>query len=88
MASRTTLRRHAALVDRMANTVGIDLEEKAMTGQIDFDGISDAVLNCVGCTAPDACEHWLAQNADGTDNTPALCRNSELFATLKAGKRI
>lgn len=87
MSSRTTLRRHAELVDRMADTVGIDLEEKAMAGQIDFDGISDAVLNCVGCTAPEDCEHWLALNAGGSDTAPGICRNSELFATLKAGKR-
>ena len=87
MSSNATLKRHAELVDRMANAVGVDLEEKVMAGQLDFDGISDAVFNCVGCTAPDECEHWLALNAKGADNTPALCRNTELFATLKAGKR-
>ncbi len=87
MSSTTTLKRHADLVDRMANAVGVDLEEKAMQGQIDFDGISDAVLNCVGCTAVDACEHWLALTVSEADSAPALCRNNELFATLKAGKR-
>ncbi|HKL06813.1 MAG TPA: DUF6455 family protein [Roseovarius sp.] len=86
MSSTTTLKRHAGLVDRMANTVGVDLEEKVMQGQLDFDGISDAVLNCVGCTAPDECEHWLALNSSGADSAPGMCRNSELFATLKAGK--
>ena len=87
MPTTATLKCHADLVDRMANAVGVDLEEKIMQGKIDFDGISDAVLNCVGCTGVPACENWLAAHAAGAETPPEMCRNRDLFALLKAGKR-
>jgi hypothetical protein len=86
MTSTTTLKKHAALVDRMANALGIDLEQKAMEGQIDFDQISDAVMACSGCSNPEDCTHWLDAQQGQTDTTPDICRNAELFARLKAGK--
>lgn len=88
MSTSITLKRHAELVDRMANALGVDLEEKVMEGKIDFDGISDAVLSCTGCAGPEDCVHWLALNNEGADAPPGMCRNSDLFAALKAGKRI
>jgi len=89
MTSTTTLKKHAALVDRMANALGIDLEQKAMEGQIDFDQISDAVMSCSGCSNPEECSHWLdAQDVQDVQakTTPDICRNAEVFARLKAGK--
>jgi len=86
MTSTNTLKKHAALVDRMATTLGIDLEEKAMQGQIDFDQISDAVMSCTGCANPEDCTHWLEAQDGQADATPAICRNADLFARLKAGK--
>jgi hypothetical protein len=86
MTSTTTLKKHAALVDRMATTLGIDLEEKAMQGQIDFDQISDAVMACSGCSNPEDCTHWLDAQEGQANAAPDICRNAELFARLKAGK--
>lgn len=86
MTSTTTLKKHAALVDRMATALGIDLEEKAMQGQIDFDQISEAVMACSGCANPEDCTIWLDAHEGQADATPDICRNTELFARLKAGK--
>ena len=61
MPTAATMKRHAALVDSMATTLGLDLEEKMLEGLIMPDGIADAVLNCTGCAHPDACESWLAK---------------------------
>ena len=87
MPASTTLKRHAILVDRMATTLGVDLEEKIMEGKLEFDGLSDAVLACSGCSNPDECEKWLDAQAEGADAAPGICRNTELFERLKAGKR-
>lgn len=75
------LRRHADLVDRMATTRGIDLEEQALRGHVSIDEISDAVLSCTNCNNPEHCSQWLDAN-DSAPATPEYCRNAELFAAL------
>ncbi len=47
--SRGDLKTHAALFDRMAETVGLDLQEEAISGRLRFDEISEAVLRCTRC---------------------------------------
>lgn len=79
----TTLKRHADLMDRMATTLGIDLEEKALRGDLPFDEIADAVIRCTGCTGAGDCEGWLDGHADGAEQTPGYCRNADLFKTLR-----
>jgi hypothetical protein len=86
MPRNTTLKRHAALVDRMATTVGVDLEEKLMAGLLNVDTIGDAVLNCTGCSNPCGCETWLEAHSHGADAPPSMCRNTDLFERLQAGK--
>ncbi len=88
MQNTTTLKRHAALMDRMATTLGLDLEEKIMAGQLQIDSLGDAVLRCTGCENPDGCEHWLDIQTSRADATPAVCRNANMFKMLKAGKRV
>jgi hypothetical protein len=85
MQSTSTLKRHAQLVDRMANTLGVDLEQKIMEGQMTFDALGDVVLACTGCANPETCEQWLARNKAATA-TPDYCRNGDVFSLLKAGK--
>ncbi len=87
MQSTRTLKRHADLVDRMANTMGVDLEEKMMAGQLRPGQLGDAVLACTGCANPEACGHWLAAQDGVTEQGPDYCRNTDLFSLLKAGKR-
>lgn len=88
MQSTSTLKRHADLVDRMANTMGVDLEEKMMAGQLRPGQLGDAVLACTGCANPEACGHWLAAQEGVTEQGPDYCRNGDLFTLLKAGKRV
>lgn len=78
-----TLKRHADLMDRMATTLGLDLEEKAMSGDLPFDEIAEAVMRCTNCTGAGECEGWLKAHEAGSEETPEYCQNSELFQTLR-----
>lgn len=83
MQSPSTLKKHAALVDRMATAQGVDLEEQAMRGALSIGEIEDAVLRCTGCTDPEACQHWLSTQASAGSPPPDYCRNTEMFDALK-----
>jgi hypothetical protein len=87
MQSTSTLKRHAELVDQMANSLGVDLEQKIMEGQMTFDALGDAVLACTGCVNPEACSHWLVENKQA-EATPDYCRNADMFTLLIAGKQV
>lgn len=82
MHNRTTLKRHANLVDQMATTLDVDLEEQTLRGNLPFDALSDMVLKCTACTDPTGCQHWLDQNAKATQ-TPSYCRNSTELDRLR-----
>ncbi len=84
MQSKPVLKHHADLVDKMAETLGIDLEEAVLRGNMEFDEVSDAVLRCTGCSNPDHCAGWLAaHSSDQQDAAPGYCRNLDLFNRLK-----
>lgn len=86
MTTNATLKDHADLVDRMADALGLDLEEVMMEGRMDIEQLSDAVLSCTGCTQPDTCRHWLDEQGNPSSEAPGYCRNGDMFARLKAGK--
>lgn len=86
MQNRSVLKRHAALVDQMAETLGVDLQEVALRGDVTIDEISDAVLSCTACSNPESCEGWLKAHKDGATQTPDFCRNSEMFLRLRQAK--
>ena len=82
MLSKDVLTRHANLVDRMADHIGVDIEEATLRGDASIDDITDAVLRCTACSDPDHCTAWLdAQSATG-QSMPAYCRNSDFFSRL------
>jgi uncharacterized protein DUF6455 len=83
MQNRSVLKRHAALVDQMANTLGVDLEEVTMRGDLQIEDISDAVLSCTACSNPEACKGWLEEHKKGAAHSPDYCRNSEMFERLQ-----
>ncbi|MFZ7091798.1 DUF6455 family protein [Primorskyibacter sp. 2E233] len=83
MQSRETLKRHAGLVDQMANAQELDLEEQILRGNLSISELDDAVLRCTGCTQPCTCETWLATRSAPVDAPPEYCRNAELFQDLK-----
>ena len=86
MTLRATMKTHADLVDRMAEALGLDLEELMMEGRIDMDALGDAVLSCTGCASAEACHNWLDAQSEPASDTPDYCRNRDLFARLKSGK--
>ncbi|WP_417740927.1 DUF6455 family protein [Salipiger sp.] len=83
MPGRTDYTRHARLVDRMAGTLGIDLDEQMMRGRVTASQIDDAVLGCTGCTRPCDCESWLAAQEGAAPEAPGYCRNTTLFEALR-----
>lgn len=93
MTPETTMRRHAALVDNMAQTLGHDLEQSVLMGRLAPDEIPQMVLRCTGCADPDRCATWLQQNGKhpdsfgGTDRpapqkAPDFCNNMAVFDQL------
>lgn len=87
MTAKLTYKRHADLVDRMANAQGIDLELAIMEGRLPIDTLGEAVLGCTGCADPEGCEAWLQAQQGTAETTPPMCRNADLFETLKNGGR-
>ncbi len=78
------LKRHAALVDRMATTLGVDLEEATMRGDMPMDDLAEVVLRCTGCSNPDGCTSWLGDHAtSGAEHAPGYCRNASMLEGLR-----
>ncbi len=83
MHENQTIRRHAALVDRMASALGLDLEEEVMAGHLDYDSLPDMVLRCTGCSQPDTCAAWLDSAREGEAHAPCYCRNAKALELLR-----
>lgn len=79
MGLLTRLDRHADLVGRMADTLGVDLVEAAQRGDIGEGSLRNAVHTCMGCTQPGACESWLDAHSQGASETPDFCRNKAML---------
>ncbi len=84
MTSNDRLKRHAALVDTMAEARGIDLQEASLRAGLTPDDLTDMVHQCMGCTQPDTCEKWLEARAGAVSETPEFCRNADAFNALVA----
>ena len=83
MAEDDKFVRHARLVSKMADRVGLDLVEEMQRGQIDAEDVRMMVHRCQGCTDPEACEKLLAQGQP-LEKPPEYCRNANVFAQHKA----
>lgn len=81
MADRNLLKQHADLVDRMATTLGHDLQDAAIRGDVSIDDISDAVLRCTNCSNPGHCAGWLATR-ELAAHPPEYCRNGDMLDRL------
>ena len=77
------LDKHAGLVSRMADTLDVDLTEKAMRGEMAGTDMRGLVMNCMTCSAPGECEHFLETHKSGADEAPHYCRNYDFFAEMK-----
>jgi len=79
-----TLQAHDRLMSRMAETLGADLDEVAMRGDLPPELRLDMLKRCTGCSAPGACSKWLDAHATA-DAPPSYCRNSDALSTLRRG---
>ena len=80
---------HAELVDRMAETLGLDLAEQAQRGCAPTEGEErERVYRCLSCTQPELCVRFLDDHAEaGTvaRQAPGYCRNKVELERLAAG---
>lgn len=83
MREQSTLKTHAALFDSMSQALGLDLQEEAISGHLQFDEISEAVLRCSRCAHPQQCSARLAPGGAGFDAAPDYCRNRDLLSYLQ-----
>ena len=83
MTDPEQLKTHAALFDRMGKAMGLDLEEEAVSGTLQFEEIAEAVLRCTRCACPKVCDRKLASLEGEIERTPDYCRNADLLAYLK-----
>lgn len=86
MFGAKTINRHSALMNRMAETLGVDLTAAIAEGRLPAEGWREAVVRCTGCSDPEACQHWLSQHAadeQAPDGAPGYCRNRDLLDSLR-----
>lgn len=87
-----TLNRHAALMNRMAQVLGVDLTAMMAKGKLSGEDWREAVVRCASCCDPAACQHWLSEHpapetrggAASDDLAPDYCNNREMMARLRA----
>ncbi len=82
MSWMTRLNRHADLVGRMADTLGVDLVEELERGNFSPESWRATVLNCTACNNPEGCRSWLDAHRDGAEETPGYCRNKTQLEAL------
>ncbi|MFV2053547.1 DUF6455 family protein [Aliiroseovarius sp. YM-037] len=79
----TKFSRHAELVGRMSDVLGVDLGDKAMRGEMPPEELRSTVMRCMGCDNPGGCHDWLETHADGSAQTPGYCRNKAVLERLR-----
>lgn len=89
MHGRKTLNNHAALMNRMAQALGVNLTELMIRGRLSGGEWREAVVRCTGCSEPADCLHWLNARGDGAvakppaRTAPGYCANREMMARLQ-----
>lgn len=83
MQSNLTRDRHEALMTKMATTLGADLDDAELRGDLPPEMRDDMLSACTGCAAPGACAHWLDAHAQA-EAAPGYCRNRQILHALAA----
>lgn len=84
MLGFSKLNQHAGLLNKMADTLGVDLAEAAQEGRLAPEDLRASVLRCTGCSDPAECMHFLVEHAaTGAEAAPEFCRNRQLFSELR-----
>jgi hypothetical protein len=83
MHNNLTRDRHDVLMARMAATLGADLDDAELRGDLPPELREEMLSACTGCAQPGACAHWLGEHAQ-EDEAPAYCRNRTILHALAA----
>lgn len=89
MHGRKTLNRHAALMNRMAQALGVNLTEMMLQGKLGGEDWREAVVRCAGCPEPTECLHWLSAHDEDNGRAkpeaeaPDYCTNRDMMARLR-----
>ena len=81
MPGTKTLNLHEDLMGRMARTLGADLDEAELRGELAPEVRTEMLLCCTGCSDPGGCKHWLDDHAEAVA-APDYCRNGAELADL------
>ena len=90
MHGRKTLNRHAALMNRMGQALGVNLTEMMLQGKLGGEDWRAAVVRCADCPEPTECLHWLSAHDDESGPArpaaaaPPYCTNRDMMARLRA----
>lgn len=74
--------RRSSLVNRMAETVGVDMGEEMIRGHVTPEEIRGAVFRCMSCRKDGACTHWMDAQTGTAEAAPDYCRNSRMLGRL------
>ena len=83
MPSNTTRDQHEKLMTRMARTLGADLDDAELRGDLPPEMRDDMLSACLGCSDPQGCAQWLERNST-SDAAPGYCRNGDVLQALAA----
>ncbi|WP_339109973.1 DUF6455 family protein [Thioclava sp. GXIMD4216] len=89
MTDPRTLNKHAALVSRMGDVVGVDFTQAKAKGLMSDTGWSETVTRCTKCANPQACQGFLAAQEAPEDRegvvaqAPDYCNNRLLMSRLR-----
>lgn len=75
---------HSELLQKMSNTLGVDLGQAVLTDKLHNFPFEDMVYRCSKCDRVGDCEEWLAEHQSGASETPDYCRNKHLIEGLRA----
>ena len=88
MPGARILNHHAGLVNRMAETVGVDLSHSLAAGHLSGEDWHGMFMRCTQCADPVACQGWLATHQGETVvAAPAWCRNEAQMRRLQVTAR-
>lgn len=82
MPGATKFDKHARLMARMGDALGVDLELEVQTGRISEDDLETMTQSCVGCPDPMSCGHLL-DRTDALSDAPDYCRNKAILEKLR-----
>ncbi len=76
--------RHAGIMNKMAETVGVNWSEEIVKDPTLAYRYREAVMSCTHCKHDNECQGWMAEHSHAKE-TPDYCRNHALLQGLSEG---